>query len=976
MSEAQSAGVEKDSLPEVPDSKSPRTAESATRELGRVTNIYETILSTTDDFAYIFDPQGRFLYANARLLKVWAKTLDQVIGKTCHDLDYPKWHADMHMREIEEIVRNKVQIRGEVPFTGASGISGVYDYIFKPVLNSEGNVEVIVGTTRDVTERKQNEEKLRLAQGELLKRAEEFEQAFKARTASEQRYRFLADTVPQIVWTARTDGTLDYYNQRWFDYSGTTLEEMERLTWAFFVHPDDLPNAGKVWQHSLDTGCDYEIEFRIKRASDGSYRWHLVRAFPMRNEIGEVIQWIGTCTDIDDQRQLNERLGESAAKFRSLFDQATVFAGILSLDGKVIEANRASLEGCGYHAREVLGRPFWECGWWRASEEIRDKIRLAIKTSAAGVAYTETLPYLPADGSVRIVDLALHPIRNDEGKVIFLNPTGVDVTERHQAHSRAEFLAQLTHKLSMLSDPEEINRVATREVGQFLGAQRCKFFEVMPEPNTVRLLSGWRQDDLPPIEGNYDLKTFGSRELAQALQGAPLAIEDVHTHAWTKNSVALYEKLGICTYASAPFSHESRWATCLVAVSSTPRRWADEELSFLENAVARIWPLIERARVEAALRESEQRFRAMSDNISSLAWMADAAGYLFWYNQRWYDYTGETFETMKGDGWAKVHDPEHLTHVYESWKTALETGNSWEDTFPLRGADGKFRWFLSRASPIRDREGRVSLWFGTNTDITDLREAQEALREANARLGDRATHLEALVQQRTQKLSETIGELQAFSYSISHDMRSPLRSMIGFSEILIEEWGDKLDATGVDYLGRISAASRRMDRLIQDVLNFSRMGRDEITLVPIDTAALIHDVIRSYPNLGPEKVTISVAPDLPFVKGSDALLTQCISNLLENGVKFTQPDMKGHIEVSSKSAGGRTKIFFKDNGIGMPAHSLDRVFDIFYRVGRDNDGTGIGLAIVRKAAEKMGGSVGVESELGKGSTFWLDLESA
>jgi PAS domain S-box-containing protein len=140
---------------------------------GGVAHIYETILGTTEDFAYIFDPSGRFLYANAPLLKVWAKTLDQVIGKTCYELGYPTWHADMHMREIEEIVRTKTQIRGEVPFTGGSGISGVYDYIFKPVLDASGEVEIIVGSTRDVTVRKQDEEKLKAAQLELQKKADE-----------------------------------------------------------------------------------------------------------------------------------------------------------------------------------------------------------------------------------------------------------------------------------------------------------------------------------------------------------------------------------------------------------------------------------------------------------------------------------------------------------------------------------------------------------------------------------------------------------------------------------------------------------------------------------------------------------------------------------------------------------------------------------------------------------------------------------
>jgi len=129
---------------------------------------------------------------------------------------------------------------------------------------------------------------------------------------------------------------------------------------------------------------------------------------------------------------------------------------------------------------------------------------------------------------------------------------------------------------------------------------------------------------------------------------------------------------------------------------------------------------------ESAVHESEERFRTLADNISQFAWMADAKGWIFWYNQRWFDYTGTTLEQMQGWGWKAVHHPDHLHHVIGTWQTALETGEAWEDTFPLRSRDGLYRWFLSRAVPIRDAEGNLLRWFGTNTDITELREAEKA----------------------------------------------------------------------------------------------------------------------------------------------------------------------------------------------------------------------------------------------------------
>ena len=155
------------------------------------------------------------------------------------------------------------------------------------------------------------------------------------------------------------------------------------------------------------------------------------------------------------------------------------------------------------------------------------------------------------------------------------------------------------------------------------------------------------------------------------------------------------------------------------------------QVALLETIAERTWLAVEKLRSENALREAEEKFRTMADNISHFAWMADASGYIFWYNHRWYEYTGTTLEEMQGWGWQKVHHPDYVERVVKKIQHAWDTGEEWEDTFPLRSKTGEYRWFLSRALPIRDAAGKVVRWFGTNTDITERRKTEEALAAAS-----------------------------------------------------------------------------------------------------------------------------------------------------------------------------------------------------------------------------------------------------
>lgn len=247
--------------------------------------------------------------------------------------------------------------------------------------------------------------------------------------------------------------------------------------------------------------------------------------------------------------------------------------------------------------------------------------------------------------------------------------------------------------------------------------------------------------------------------------------------------------------------------------------------------------------------------------------------------------------------------------------------------------------------------------------------AEQALSEAKA-------ELERTVERRTASLQETIAELERFSYSITHDMRAPLRAMQSFALILQEEASQHLDDRERDYLRRIVTSAHRMDRLIQDVLAYSKVLRSELQLTPVEPRPLIEGILNSYPDLHAPGTRVELIGEFPRVLGNEAALTQCFSNLLTNAIKFVRPGVPPHVRLWAERRGEHIRIWCEDNGIGIDPVYRERIFGLFQRLDRAYEGTGVGLTIVQKAAERMGGSVGVESTPGAGSRFWLELRAA
>ena len=408
------------------------------------------------------------------------------------------------------------------------------------------------------------------------------------------------------------------------------------------------------------------------------------------------------------------------------------------------------------------------------------------------------------------------------------------------------------------------------------------------------------------------------------------------------------------------------------------------EAGKVEGVVVTFADVTSRRQSEAALHEAVGRFTAMADNIPQLAWMAGADGRIHWYNQRWYDYTGTTLRQMlelDGAGWKQVYHPDHVEEASAKYAAAVAAGEPWEDTIPIRGADGNYRWFLSRSTPLRDESGKIVRWFGTNTDVTEARAASDALIKTQQSLKDAKDEAEHLQKQAEEaNLSKS-----QFLANMSHELRTPLNAVIMYSELLQEEAEDlKLDGFIPD-LDRIRGAGKHLLALVNGVLDLSKIeaGKMELYLETFDVSQMLSDVAATIqPLVGKRnnQLELNCPANTGAMHADLTKVRQILFNLLSNACKFAE---NGTIRVdvlrepSDVNPGDYIRIDVTDTGIGMTPQQMSKLFEAFMQADesttRKYGGTGLGLAISKRFAEMMGGTLTVTSVEGKGSTFTMRL---
>jgi PAS domain S-box-containing protein len=903
------------------------------------------------------DQNYRWISINENFARDLGCRPEEVMGKVDADLFTPELAAKYHADDVRIIEIGKTEELEERYIQ--EGKETWVNTIKTPVRDKNGEIIGLLGIFWDITERKWTEE--------IIKN-------------NEKRFRELIESLPQLFWTCRFDGPCDYLSKQWVEYTG--IPEAEQLGYRWFeqLHPEDRDRIASEWMEKVKTGKSFDVEFRIRR-NDDVYRWFKTTAVPMRDDEGSILKWFGSSTDFDEIKKAEEQL----RKLNRIYS-------LLSDINQAIVRTRIPQELFEKVCHIAIEQGGFGMAWIGLIDESSQKLQV-IAQAGRTTGYherinillnSEPLSYCPIDNTLRqgkhnICDIieneemapcqkvayelgfrssASFPLKVSDilrGALTFYSdePGFFDEPE-------LKLLDELALDISFAMEYAE-KEVERKQVEEALKTSEERFRIAVETSND--LMYEWDLKQEVKWFGKIDeMLGYAHGEFPRTLEGLGAS---VHPEDWVRVMAAVQAHLE----GRAPYAEDYRvlmkdgtfrWWSARGAVARMPDgkpvRW-----------IGTVTDITERKLAEQELRESEARYKTLVENIPQKIFMKNRDYKFMSINENFSRDLGISPEKIVGKVDYDFFSKE-LADKYRADDVRIITNGKTEELEEKYVVDGKETWVNTIKTPVRDNKGEIVGLLGIFWDITERKRAEEEIRKLNDTLEQR-------VIERTAQLEASNKELEAFTYSVSHDLRAPLRHIDGYVGLLINRFHDALPEKGIHYLGAIADSARQMAALIDDLLQFSRTGRQEMLQAHIDMNLVLQEVLESIKQDNTGRNIEWIIATLPNVYGDYAMLRLVWINLLNNAVKFTRKKEKAKIEVGCREDNMEYVFFVRDNGVGFDMQYAHKLFGVFQRLhsSEEFEGTGIGLANVRRIIAKHGGHTWAEAALDQGAVFYFTL---
>jgi len=880
-------------------------------------------------------------------------------------------------------------------------------------------------------------------------------QAEEAVPETERRYKALFDNRLQMVYISNEQGLFLDANDYALERLGYTRDDLGKMSFQDVIHPEDLAKALEstldIWAKGFQ---EYPIELRLITKS-GEIVYVDTFGIPLERGDDHYIE-LGIAHDITERKRMEETLRESEQNYRTLFE--STFEGIIVVDArtlKTIFGNRRAAKMFGFdpmlhdgvgldivdfvhpedkavvirgfaedlyqqerrqryevRAKTQDGREIWVSG---LATRIEFQGRLAVLISFTDITErkqmeealqqreqdylallestfegivvvdAETLkvvfgnrrastmfgfdPILKDGVGVNILDF-VHP--EDKGVVIKGFTEDLYQEEQRQTYevrakskdgrelwitalgTRTEFQGRLAVLLSTIDVTER------KGAEEALRESEQKFRRLVEEMN----------DGYCVVQGSRVV--FANARSAEMFGYTPDEVIG-RTVQELLPSGTVSELSEVRAKRQLGDTVPQQYETTLVSKDGTTRP-VELGTRVIDYAGERALSVVirdisERKQAEEVLGESEEKYRTILEDIEDGYYEVDIAGNFTFFNDALCGIIGYSKDEMMGMNNRQYMDEENAKKVYQAFNRAYTTGkHAKEFRWEIIRKDGTKRFVEASVSLKRGSQAEPIGFRGIVRDITERKQAEEEIHRLNEELEQR-------VIERTTQLQAVNKELEAFAYSVSHDLRAPLRSIDGFSQVLLEDYTGKLDEEGKDYLHRVRSASQRMAELIDDILSLSRVTRSEMRRETVDLSALAQTIAMELQQSQPERqVEFIITPGL-VATGDAHLLRVALENLLGNAWKFTRSRAPARIEFGYAETSGQSVYFVRDNGVGFDMTYADKLFGAFQRLHSPSEfeGTGIGLATVQRIIHRHGGNIWAESAVDQGATFHFTL---